>query len=128
MSIKANGRERPGLVLAAGALLSSLGVVMVALVCCGVSALTGAAGVLTAAGAMAGNLWFIAAAALAAGLLFLLAQRRTIPQTECCARSRPEDSLSAAVLTPTSHLSPEQERSGRSRAVASVAKDAGPRA
>ena len=58
MSIKVKGRERSGLVLAAGTLLSSLSVVMVALVCCGVPVLTAAAGVFAAAGAMAGNLWF----------------------------------------------------------------------
>ncbi|RKO21873.1 hypothetical protein D7Z96_15045 [Pseudarthrobacter phenanthrenivorans] len=128
MSIEANGRERPGLLLAAGALLSCLGVVMVALVCCGIPVLTGAAGVFAAAGAMAGNLWFVAAAALAAGLLLLQAQRRSSPGMDCCDGSRPEDSLSAAVLTPTSHLSPEQERSGLSRSGASAAKDAGSRA
>lgn len=128
MSIKANGRERPVLVLATGALLSFLGVVMVALVCCGIPALTGAAGVLTAAGARAGNLWMVAAAALAAGLLLLQAQRRTSPQTDCCARSRPGDSLSAAGLRPRSRLSPEQERFGLHRSGASAAKDAGSRA
>lgn len=89
MSIKVKGRKRSGLVLAAGTLLSFLGVVMVALVCCGVPVLTAAAGVFAAAGAMAGNLWFIAAAALAAGALLLRAQRRGSPGTDCCARSRP---------------------------------------
>lgn len=124
MSIKAKGRERPGLVLAAGVLLSSVGVVMVALVCCGVPALTGA-GVFAAAGAMAGNLWLIAAAALAAGVLLLQVQRRGSPGTDCCARSRPGGSLSAG-SAPTPHLSLEQERSGQSRAGASAVKDAGP--
>lgn len=118
MSIKVKGRERSGLVLAAGTLLSSLGVVMVALVCCGVPVLTAAAGVFAAAGAMAGNLWFIAAAALAAGAMLLRAQRRGSPGTDCCARSRPGASLSAG-----SHSSSEQERSGQSRAGAS--EDAG---
>lgn len=125
MSIKPNGRERPGLVLAAGILLSSLGVVMVAFVCCGVPVLTGAAGVFAAAGAMAGNLWLIAAAALAAGVLLLQAQRRASPETDCCVRSRPGASLSAAGSTTTPHSSPEQERSGLSRAGASAVKDAG---
>lgn len=127
MSIKVKGRERSGLVLAAGTLLSSLGVVMVALVCCGVPVLTAAAGVFAAARAMAGNLWFIAAAALAAaalaaGALLLRAQRRGSPGTDCCARSRPGASLSAG-STPTPHSSSEQERSGQSRAGAS--EDAG---
>ena len=127
MSIKVKGRERSGLVLAAGTLLSSLGVVMVALVCCGVPVLTAAAGVFAADGAMAGNLWFIAAAALAAaalaaGALLLRAQRRGSPGTDCCARSRPGASLSAG-STPTPHSSSEQERSGQSRAGAS--EDAG---
>lgn len=122
MSIKVKGRERSGLVLAAGTLLSFLGVVMVALVCCGVPVLTAAAGVFAAAGAMAGNLWFIAAAALAAGALLLRAQRRGSPGTDCCARSRPGASLSAG-STPTPHSSSEQERSGQSRAGAS--EDAG---
>ncbi|MDK4320082.1 MAG: hypothetical protein DI558_05145 [Corynebacterium propinquum] len=122
MSIKVKGRERSGLVLAAGTLLSSLGVVMVALVCCGVPVLTAAAGVFAAAGAMAGNLWFIAAAALAAGALLLRAQRQGSPGTDCCARSRPGASLSAG-STPTPHSSSEQERSGQSRAGAS--EDAG---
>lgn len=127
MSIKVKGRKRSGLVLAAGTLLSSLSVVMVALVCCGVPVLTAAAGVFAAAGAMAGNLWFIAAAALAAaalaaGALLLRAQRRGSPGTDCCARSRPGASLSAG-STPTPHSSSEQERSGQSRAGAS--EDAG---
>lgn len=127
MSIEAKGRERPGLVLAAGGLLSSLGVVMVALVCCGVPVLTGAAGVFAAAGAMVGNLWFIAAAALATGVLLLQAQRRDSPGTGCCARSRPGASLSAAGSTPTPPSS-EQDRSVLSRAGASAAKDAGSQA
>jgi len=132
MSIKVKGRKRSGLVLAAGTLLSFLGVVMVALVCCGVPVLTAAAGVFAAARAMAGNLWFIAAAALAAaalaaaalaaGALLLRAQRRGSPGTDCCARSRPGASLSAG-STPTPHSSSEQERSGQSRAGAS--EDAG---
>ena len=126
MSIRANGRERPGLVLAAGILLSSLGVVMVTLVCCGVPVLTGAAGVFAAAGAMAGNLWFITAAALTAGVLLLLAQRPASPGTNCCAR--PVASLSAGGSTPSSHPSPEQERSGFSRPGASAAKDEGSKA
>ncbi|WP_205677031.1 MULTISPECIES: hypothetical protein [unclassified Arthrobacter] len=76
MSIKAKGRERPGLVLAAGALLSSLGVVMVALVCCGIPVLAGATSVFAAAAPIAGNLWIIAAAALTAAVLLTQAQRR----------------------------------------------------
>lgn len=124
MSIKAKGRERPGLVLAAGALLSSLGVVMVALVCCGLPVLAGAAGVFAAAGPMAGNLWIIAPGALAAAVLLMQAQRRGSPGTDCCARSRQGASLSAG-STPTPHSSPEQERSGQSRAGASAVKDAG---
>ena len=76
MSIKAKGRERPGLVLAAGALLSSLGVVMVALVCCGIPVLAGATSVFAAAAPIAGNLWIIAAAALLAAVLLTQEQRR----------------------------------------------------
>lgn len=123
MSIKGKGRERHGLVLAAGALLSSLGVVMVALVCCGVPVLTGATGAL----AIAGNSWFIAAASLAAGLLLLQAQRQASPATDCYARSRPGTSLSAVGPTPTNHSFPEQERSGQSQTGASTLKDAGSR-
>ncbi len=126
MSIRANGRKRPGVVLAAGTLLSSLGVVMVTLVCCAVPVLTGAAGVFAAAGAMAGNLWFITPAALTAGVLLLLAQRRASPGTNCCAR--PEASRSAGRSTPSSHPSPEQERSGLSRPGAFAAKNAGSKA
>lgn len=90
VSIKAKGRERPGLVLAAGALLSSLGVVMVALVCCGLPVLAGAAGVFAAAAPMAGNLWIIVAGALAAAVLLMQAQCRSSAEkgTGCCARSR----------------------------------------
>jgi len=71
MSVKAKGRERPGLVLAAGALLSSLGAVTALLVCCWVPVLAGAAGFLTAAGPMAGNIWIIAAGALATAVLLM---------------------------------------------------------
>ena len=128
MSIKAHVRERPSLVLAAGTLLSSLGVVMAALVCCGVPVLTGAAGVFAVAGAIAGNLWFIAAAVLAAGLVFLLAQRRASPGTDCFARSRQGVNVSGADSTPTPHSSPEQERSGLSRPGAPAAEYAGSQA
>ncbi|WP_216847342.1 hypothetical protein [Glutamicibacter mishrai] len=76
MSINVKGRERPGLMLAAGTLLSSPGVVMAALVCCGVPVLAGAAGVFAAVGPATGNLWIIAAAALAAGVVLMQPRRR----------------------------------------------------
>lgn len=90
MTIKAKGRERPGLVLAAGTLLSSLGVVMVALVCCGVPVLTGAAGVFAAAAPAAGNLWITAAGIVSAAVLLMQARSRSGSEKRrgCCAPSR----------------------------------------
>lgn len=126
MSIGVKGRERPGVVLAAGIFLSSLGVVMAALVCCGLPVLTGAAGVFAAAGAMAGNLWFITPAALTAGALLLPGLHRASPGSNCCAR--PVASLPAGGSTPTRHSSPEQARSGLSRPGVRAAKDAGSKA
>ena len=74
---------------------------------------------------MVGNLWFIAAAALTAGVLLLLALRRASRGADCCARSRPGASPSAGGAAPTSHSSLERARSGLSLPTAPVAEDAG---
>lgn len=89
MSIGVKGGERPGLVLTVGVMLSTLGVVSVALLCCGVPVLLVAAGVLGAAGPAIGNPLMIAAAGVvAAGLPLWLLRRRSnhsvMTGSDCC--------------------------------------------
>lgn len=91
MSIDAKRDERPSLVLTVGALLSTVGVVLMALLCCGVPVLLIATGVLGAAGAVIGSPWMLAIAGIVAVglLLWLLLRRRSAgsPGTagDCCA-------------------------------------------
>lgn len=68
MSIKDKDAHRAGLIFTLGVLLSSLGIGMVALLCCGVPLLLVAAGILGAAGATIGSPWGIAVAAVFAAV------------------------------------------------------------
>lgn len=90
MSTDANRNERSGLTLTAGVLLSTAGVVLMALLCCGVPVLLIAAGAFGAAGAAIGSSWMPATAGiLAAGLLLWMLRRQSTGRTRtasaCCA-------------------------------------------
>jgi hypothetical protein len=76
ISTKAKDTDRAGLVFTLGLLLSSLGIGMVALLCCGVPLLLVAAGVLGAAGSIIGSPWMIAVAAVVAAVPVIRIRRR----------------------------------------------------
>ena len=90
MSTDVNRNRRPGLTLTAGVLLSTAGVALVALLCCGVPVLLIAAGIVGAAGAVIGSSWMLAIAGIvAAGLLLWMLRRHSTGRTRtarnCCA-------------------------------------------
>lgn len=96
MPMDTKGDERSGLVLTAGVVLSTVGVVLVALVCCGVPVLLVAAGVFGVAGSVIGHPWMIAVGGIvAAGLLLWMLRRRSSAGSamtggDCCASAGPD--------------------------------------
>lgn len=120
--ISTNSHTRgPGITLALSVLLSTLGVVLVTMLCCGIPLLIIAAGVFGMTGALTGSAWMIIAAMiLAAGLAaWLLSRRRREAKAsgeDCCAPARSRGgSSSAEDLSDTVPASAPAYENGRYR-------------
>jgi len=105
MSTDATRNERFGLTLTAGVLLSTAGVVLMALLCCGVPVLLIATGVFGAAGAAIGSSWMPATAGIVAvGLLLWILRRQSTGRTrtagDCCAPGINQDPSSRSDAFP----------------------------
>jgi membrane protein implicated in regulation of membrane protease activity len=119
MSTDAKLNERPSLALTAGVLLSTAGVVLMSLLCCGVPVLLIAAGVAGAAGAALGGSWMpMTAGIAAAGFLLWVLRRRSTSSTkttgDCCTPdiNQGPSSRADASLAPMAPVAPATSAGG----------------
>lgn len=120
--ISTNSHTRgPGITLGLGVLLSTVGVVLVTMLCCGLPLLVIAAGMFGMTGALTGSAWMIVVGMiLAAGLAaWLLSRRRREARAsgeDCCAPARFRGgSSSAEPLTETVRAGAPAYADGRYR-------------